>query len=421
MRMLPLWLMDYSRFTLANGLRVIHHKIPGSNTVTLNILYNVGARDEAPYRTGFAHLFEHLMFGGSINIPDYDKVVEWAGGNNNAYTNNDYTNYYVNVPLENAETAFWLESDRMLGLDFSEERLNIQKGVVIEEFKQRCNNAPFGMLWHHLRGLAYRVHPYRWPTIGLETEHVASASLDDVRAFYTQHYHPNNAILCVGGPMEEARVQDMAEKWFGSIDREGARNLNVYQNEPEQDGRRFLETDDLLPQKAVFLAFRTPSVLENDWPIASLFAELLGGTETAPLYLELVKKQRVFTSAESFYMKGLSEGMFVVYGLLHEDCSHELAEKAIRELLNQYSTVSFSDARIARIKKQLSTRLLFEYTNPMNRVQKLCYFENIDCVEQCYKQEVGMLERVTSDELLSWAQCYLSESKSNVVYYRPKQ
>lgn len=418
--MLPLWFMDYARFTLANGLRVIHHPVPESNTVTLNILYNVGARDEAAERTGFAHLFEHLMFGGSVNIPDYDKVVEWAGGNNNAYTNNDFTNYYISVPLENAETAFWLESDRMLGLDFSEKSLGVQKGVVIEEFKQRCHNAPFGMLWHHLRALAYRVHPYRWPTIGLIPDHIEQASLDDVRAFYERYYHPNNAILCISGALSESETLQMTEKWFGSIERKAARNPNLYPTEPEQAERRFLETTDLLPQNAVFMAFRTPGTHQLDWSVGSLFSELFGGTETAPLHLRLVKEKRIFTSAESFYMKGLSEGLFVVYGILSDSVKHETAEQAIRDLLDEYMLNTFSDAHLNRVKNQAITRLLFEQTNHMNSVQKLCYLENLGLLNYEMLDEANLLSAVNKMDLKNWVSIHLTDAQANVVYYSPQ-
>jgi predicted Zn-dependent peptidase len=412
--------MDYARFTLANGLRVIHHPVPNSNTVTLNILYNVGARDEEPEKTGFAHLFEHLMFGGSVNIPDYDKVVEWAGGNNNAFTNNDYTNYYISVPLENAETAFWLESDRMLGLDFSENSLRVQQGVVVEEFKQRCHNAPFGMLWHHFRSLAYRVHPYRWPTIGLTPEHIDIAKLTDVRAFYERYYHPNNAVLCIGGALSEAMALELSEKWFGSIERIGLRNPNEYPSEPKQLERRFLEAEDLLPQNAVFMAFRTPGMDTADWPMASIYAELIGGTETSPLHLELVKKQRIFSSAESFYMKGLSEGLWVVYGILNDSVEHEQAEKALRTLMDEQCDAMFTESHLNRIKNQMCTRILFEQTNPMNRVQKLCFYENLGLLDAGFVEEASLLNSVTLSDLKSWALDNLKETSANVVYYSPK-
>jgi zinc protease len=239
--------IEYNRFTLNNGLRVIHHPDPVSTVAVLNILYNVGARDEEEQNTGFAHLFEHLMFGGSLHIPEYDKAVEQAGGSNNAFTNNDFTNYYITVPIENIETAFWLESDRMLQLDFSQKSLDVQRGVVLEEFRQRCFNAPFGKLWHHMRSLLYKKHPYQWPTIGKELAHIENATLEDVETFYYRHYHPANATLCVAGDIGLEETRALCEKWFGSIERVGHVNVNKYAEEPVQTERRFLAEKDLSP------------------------------------------------------------------------------------------------------------------------------------------------------------------------------
>lgn len=411
--------MEFTRFELENGLRVIHHQDPHSQTVILNILYNVGARDEEPDKTGFAHLFEHLMFGGSVNIPQYDKIVEEAGGSNNAYTSNDITNYHISVPFENAETAFWLESDRMLQLAFSQESLDVQRGVVVEEFKQRCHNAPFGMLWHHVRGLAYKVHPYRWPTIGLVTEHIELARLEDVKDFYGRFYHPNNAILCVTGALSLEETRALSEKWFGSIDRKGERNINRYPEEPVQTERHFLSTEDLLPQDAVLIAYRTPAYNQLDWPVAGLLAEICGGSETSPLHVELVKEQGIFASAEAFYMKGLSEGLWMIYGILNEGRSHAEGEAALRGILDRCGTDIPTEERLTRCRNLASTRLLFEETNPMNRAQKLCYYENIGLLELAGK-EAALMDEVNTGALKTWAGTYLSPEKANVIYYSPR-
>lgn len=411
--------MEFTRFELDNGLRVIHHQDPHSQTVILNILYNVGARDEEADKTGFAHLFEHLMFGGSVNIPQYDKVVEEAGGSNNAYTSNDITNYHISVPLENAETAFWLESDRMLQLAFSQESLDVQRGVVVEEFKQRCHNAPFGMLWHHVRGLAYKVHPYRWPTIGLVTAHIEGARLEDVEAFYYRFYHPNNAILCVTGALSLEETKALSEKWFGSIDRKGERNANRYPEEPVQTERRSLATEDLLPQDAVLMAFRTPAYAALDWPVAGLLADICGGSETSPLHVELVKEKGLFASAEAFHMKGLSEGLWMVYGILNDGRTHEEGEAALRGILDRCSTDIPSEERLVRCRNMATTRLLFEETNPMNRAQKLCYYENIGLLEHAGK-EAALLDAVNLSQLKQWAAEHLRPEKSNVIYYSPR-
>jgi len=411
--------MEFTRFELDNGLRVIHHRDPHSQTVILNILYNVGARDEDPDNTGFAHLFEHLMFGGSVNIPQYDKVVEEAGGSNNAYTSNDITNYHISVPLENAETAFWLESDRMLQLAFSHESLDVQRGVVVEEFKQRCHNAPFGMLWHHVRGLAYKVHPYRWPTIGLVTEHIEAAKLDDVEAFYYRFYHPNNAILCVTGALSLEETRALAEKWFGSIERKGTRNANRYPIEPVQTEKRCLATEDLLPQDAVLMAFRTPAYAELDWPAAGLLADICGGSETSPLHVELVKEQGLFSSAEAFHMKGLSEGLWMVYGILNDGRTHAEGEAGLRAILDRCGTDIPTYERLVRCRNMASTRLLFEETNPMNRAQKLCFYDNIGMLEFAGK-EAALLDAVDPSQLTQWAKEFLRPEKANVIFYSPR-
>lgn len=411
--------MEFTRFELENGLRVIHHQDPHSQTVILNILYNVGARDEEPDKTGFAHLFEHLMFGGSVHIPQYDKVVEEAGGSNNAFTSNDITNYHISVPLENAETAFWLESDRMLQLAFSQESLDVQRGVVVEEFKQRCHNAPFGMLWHHVRALAYKVHPYRWPTIGLVTDHIEAARLEDVEAFYYRFYHPNNAVLCVTGALSLEETKSLCDKWFGSIERKGERNANRYPLEPVQTERRSLATEDLLPQDAVLMAFRTPAYGELEWPLAGLMADICGGSETSPLHVELVKEQGLFASAEAFHMKGLSEGLWMVYGILNEGRTHEEGEAALRGILDRCSKDIPTTERLNRCRNMASTRLLFEETNPMNRAQKLCYYENIGLLEMAGR-EADLLDTVDTEKLRQWAETYLRPEQSNVIYYTPR-
>src|SRR5690554_812885 len=226
-------MVKYNRFILKNGLRVLVHEDPSTPMAVMNILYDVGARDEDEDQTGFAHLFEHLMFGGSVNIPQYDKPLQLVGGENNAFTSNDITNYYITLPAVNLETAFWLESDRMLGLAFNEKSLEVQRNVVCEEFKQRYLNQPYGDAWLRLRPLAYQVHPYRWATIGRALEHIEQARMEDVKAFFAKHYTPENAILAVAGHVRTDDVKQLAEKWFGPIS-SGERYVRRLPVEPEQ-------------------------------------------------------------------------------------------------------------------------------------------------------------------------------------------
>jgi predicted Zn-dependent peptidase len=275
------------------------------------------------------------------------------------------------------------------------------------------------MLWHHVRGLAYKVHPYRWPTIGLVTEHIEGALLKDVEAFYYRFYHPNNAILCVTGALSLEETKALSEKWFGSITRKGERNRNRYPDEPVQTARRRLATEDLLPQDAVLMAFRTSAYDKLDWPVAGLLADICGGSETSPLHVELVKEQGIFASAEAFHMKGLSEGLWMVYGILNEGRTHEEGEAALRGLLDRCSTDIPSEDRLVRCRNMATTRLLFEETNPMNRAQKLCYYENIGLLEHSGK-EAALLDAVNTSQLTQWASEFLSPEKSNVIYYSPR-
>lgn len=296
-------MIKYNRFVLGNGLRVIHQHDPNVSNVVLNTLYNVGARDEDPSRTGFAHLFEHLMFGGSENVPSFDAAIENAGGQNNAFTTNEITNYYISVPLENVETAFWLESDRMLALNINEKSLSVQQGVVVEEFKQRCYNAPFGQLWHHIRQLLYTNSPYRWPTIGLEISHVEDATLEDVQSFYNQFYTPQNAIVSIVGNLSLEETKQLCEKWFGTINKTGNLNKNQYTVDVPQEERRFLETTDLSPNPAVFLVWKGPSYKEKGGLELDIFADLLGGSDVSDLQQILVKRNK-FAMLLSAFISG---------------------------------------------------------------------------------------------------------------------
>lgn len=414
-------MIQFEQFRLSNGLRVIHHHDADATAVILNILYNVGARDETEDKTGFAHLFEHLMFGGSIHIAEYDKQVERAGGSNNAYTNNDFTNYYITVPAENVETAFWLESDRMLQLDFSQKSLDVQRGVVLEEFKQRCFNAPFGMLWHHLRELLYTAHPYKWPTIGLKLEHIEKATLEDVEAFYYKHYHPANAILCVGGNISFEETKRLSEKWFGSIDRTGVVNENRYQTEPPQQQRRFMEARDLSPDAAVFMAWRGPKYSDPDSVAMELFSDMFGGTETSPLHVELVKKTGMFNAAECFYMRNLDDGVFILYGILNQGISHQQGENMLMDLMQRACKGEFlSDRKLTMAVNRNRSHLLFEHASLMNKAQKLCFYENLGDANGI-NEEAGQYANHSLSHILGLAAATYRAENASVLYYSPKK
>lgn len=412
---------SYNQFVLNNGLRVIHLEDKTRTTIVLNTLYNVGARDENDGRTGFAHLFEHLMFSGSKNVEVFDKEVEEAGGQNNAFTNNEITNYYLVMPKENVETAFWLESDRMLELNINEKSLSVQQGVVVEEFKQRCFNAPFGLLWHHIRSLVYKESPYRWPTIGLNFHHVEDAKIEDVRAFYDMYYCPQNAIISVVGDITLEETRNLSEKWFGGINKLATPNLNSYKKEPEQQERRFLEAEDLSPNPAVFLIWRGPFFNDTKSLHLEVFSEVLGGSDVSPLQMELVKNKKLFNSSECFYLRGLGEGLFVLYGILNPGVSHAEGESALFDITSSLSAknkdVVFS---FDGVKNRHVTNLLFEATQPMQLAQKLCYYANSGDIEQI-NQEPNAVENLSLEDVLCTASATLKENNVSVIYYHPKK
>ncbi len=410
-------MIDYNRFELPNGLRVIHHYDPSVSTVVLNTLYNVGARDESPERTGFAHLFEHLMFAGSKNVASFDKEIEQAGGQNNAFTNNEYTNYYISVPAENIETAFWLESDRMLALNINENSLDVQKGVVIEEFKQRCFNAPFGMLWHHVRDMLYKKSSYRWPTIGLTFDHISEAQLSDVSAFYKRFYTPQNAVLSIVGNVSLEECETLVNKWFGDIPNSGEVNSNEYPSERDWEPSRRVE-EDLSPNPVVFLIWKGPNIQEKGSLELELFADVLGGSEVSDLYEILVKQEGLCNAAECFYMRGIGEGLFMTYGILNEGVSHETVENRLFEILENAFEHSDSFA-FESAKNKMYTQLLFDPINPMSRAQKLAFWEHLGTPEMINK-EAEFIQNVTLSETLAAAKSCFSRENASVLYYNPK-
>ena len=412
-------MIEFKKLQLQNGLRFIHAEDKSRTTIVLNTLYNVGARDEEESRTGFAHLFEHLMFAGSKNVPVFDKEVEEAGGQNNAFTNNDFTNYYLVMPQENVETAFWLESDRMYSLNINDSSLKIQQGVVIEEFKQRCYNAPFGMLWHHIRQVCYEKSSYRWPTIGLTFEHIEEAKLEDVQSFYNKYYCPSNAIVCLVGNIDWDRAKELAEKWFGSIEPRSKTNANVYEGEINLPPK-FLEETDLSPNPAIFLVWKGPSAKNlKESLYLELFADILGGSDVSPLQIELVKKKQLFNASECFYIKGLDEGLFVLYGILNDGVDFETAKESLLNEMENAMIDSTFEERLTGVKNRITTQLLVEKTQPMQIAQKLCYYENLGSLDLIGK-ETEIIDRITPNEIIEFSKKTLALNQHSTIQYTPK-
>ena len=409
-------MIQVNRYTLANGLRIVHNEDDSTQMVALNLLYDVGARDEDPSHTGFAHLFEHLMFGGSLHIPDYDTPVQNAGGENNAWTNNDITNYYITLPHQNVETGFWLESDRMLSLDFSPKSLEVQRQVVIEEFKQRNLNQPYGDASHLLRELAYESHPYRWPTIGKEIAHIAQATLEEVKDFFFRFYAPNNAILAVTGHISFEETIRLAEKWFGPIP---ARNISPRQlpAEKSQTAVRRKTVERKVPVDAIYMAFHMSNRMHPDYYVYDMITDILSNGRSSRFIQSLVQEQKLFTSIDAYISGSLDEGLLHVTGKPVEGVSLEQAEEAIWKELEKMKTVPVSEQELEKVKNRYESEQIFNNINYLNVATNLAFFELIGKAENI-NEEVGKYRAVTAEQIQATsARCFVPENCS-ILYYK---
>lgn len=408
-------MIAFNRFTLENGLRVIVHEDMTTPMAVLNILYDVGARDEETGRTGFAHLFEHLMFGGSVNIPSYDEPLQRVGGENNAFTSNDITNYYITLPTLNIETAFWLESDRMLNLAFSEKSLETQRNVVMEEFKQRYLNQPYGDVWLKLRPLAYKVHPYQWATIGQDLAQIESAQMDDVKAFFKKHYHPSNAILVVAGNIRTEEVKALADKWFGPIEA-GEKVVRQLPKEPEQTEARSLHVEGKVPLNALYLAFKMPERLSESYQTIDLLSDILSQGQSSRLYLRLLKEKQFFSEINAYLTGSIDEGLFVIEGKLSEDISFEQAEAAIWEELEKLIAVPVAEQELTKVKNKSEAIMAFSEMNLLDKAMNLAYFELLGDAD-ALNTEMDRYRSITSSQLQSAAAQLFKKEKSSTLYY----
>lgn len=384
----------------------------------VNVLYDVGARDEEENRTGFAHLFEHLMFGGSINIPDYDEPLQLAGGENNAYTTNDLTNYYCQLPAENIETAFWLESDRMLSLAFSEKSLDVQRKVVSEEFKEHYLNKPYGDVWHKMREMAYKQHPYKWMTIGKELKHIEEAQLQDVKNFFFKHYTPSNAILVVAGNVETEKVLQLSEKWFGSIPA-GEKYVRQLPKEPAQTQARRLEVKADVPLDAFVKTWHMPSRLERGYYVTDLITDILGGGASSRLYESLVKGKKFFSSIECYHFGSIDNGLLTIEGKLVKGVNIEEAEKAVNEEVEKMKSELVDEKELQKVINKTESTILFEDMSVMSRANSLAYYELLGDAE-LMNDELQRYQSVTAQELLEESKKIFDENNSNTLYYLSK-
>lgn len=412
-------MIQFEKFTLPNGLRVIVHQDEATPIVAFNLLYNAGARDEHPDKTGFAHLFEHLMFEGSVNIPHFDEPLQKVGGENNAFTNNDITNYYITLPVSNLETAFWLESDRMLGLNLTPKSLDVQRHVVIEEFRQRYLNQPYGDVWLLLRPLVYRVHPYRWPTIGKEIKHIEEATLDDVKEFFDKYYAPNNAILVVAGDVEVDRIKELAENWFGPIPRgpEMERNLPV---EPAQTAPRKLEVERDVPADAIYRAYHTGSRKSENYHTVDLISDILARGHSSRLFNSLVKDNPLFSEIDAYVTGDLDPGLFIIAGKVNPGIDINVANKAIDEELERLILEPVSETELQKVKHKAESTLVFSETSVLNKAMNLAFFELLGDAAMI-NQESEKFIKVTALDIQTAATKIFQPKNSTTLFYKAKK
>lgn len=408
-------MINYKEFSLDNGLKVIVHEDHSLPIAVLNLLYNVGSRDEAEDKTGFAHLFEHLMFGGSANVKSFDEPLQKVGGENNAFTSPDITNYYISLPAANLETAFWLESDRMLSLAFEESVLEVQRKVVIEEFKQRYLNQPYGDVWLKLRPLAYKKHPYRWPTIGKDISHIETASMKDVRSFFDKFYLPNNATMVVAGDVHIKQVMKLADKWFGSIP-PGERYIRQLPKEPAQMEVRREITEANVPLDAIYMAFHMPGRLDIDYHAVDLLSEILGRGKTSRLYQNLVKKKNIFNSINAYLTGSIDPGLLVISGKIKNGISPDAAEAEVNGIIEELVNNGLKREELQKVKNQAFTSLAFQDVEILNRAMNLAIFSNLEDPGLVNKEK-AKIESVDIDNILSAARKIFNKNNRNILNY----
>ena len=413
-------MIDFKKYTLENGLRVLIHKDASTPIVTINTVYDVGAKDEDESRTGFAHLFEHLMFGGSVNIPEFDAPLQNVGGQNNAFTSNDITNYYITLPKQNLETGLWLESDRMLSLAFTPESLEVQRSVVIEEFKQRYLNQPYGDVWLILRPLAYTTHPYKWATIGKELRHIEDAKMEDVRAFFFKHYTPQNAIISIAGDVDSDEVIALIEKWYGDIPAGNKYNRKL-PKEPKQTEARFLEVKRNVPQNALYKAWHICDRMHPDYYAYDLLSDILSRGNSSRLYQQLVKEKDLFTEIGAYQMGSMENGLFIVSGKVKKGIEMDEANKAIEQCLSDLTSELVDEKELTKVKNKVESTDTFGHINGLNKAMRIGYFEllgdaNLANDEMKHYENVSAkdLQRITKESLIP-SNCstlyYISEKK----------
>ena len=408
-------MINFERFVLSNGLRLLVHTDKSTPMAVVNVLYDVGAKDENPDKTGFAHLFEHLMFGGSKNIPVYDEPLQLAGGENNAFTTNDFTNYYCQLPAENLETAFWLESDSMLSLAFSKKRLDVQRKVVCEEFKENYINKPYGDVWHKLRELAYSTHPYRWMTIGKELKHVEEATLEDVKIFFHKFYNPLNAILVVAGNVEAGQVKLLAEKWFGPIP-SGEKYMRQLPEEPPQLAPRTLEVKADVPLDALYKCWHIYPRLDDRYYVADLITDVLGSGASSRFFNVLVKEKKLFSNIECYHLGSTDAGILVIDGKLVKGVSMKLAEEAVEEEIQKFMKQGVEMKELEKVKNKTESAMVFEDMSLTSKASSMAIYELLGDAS-LINTELEKYKAVTPDAIARVSKEIFNKNNCCTLYY----
>jgi len=408
-------MITFERLKLSNGLSVIIHEDKSTPMVAVNVVYNVGSKYEEPDKTGFAHLFEHLMFGGSINIPDFDDHIQDAGGENNAFTNTDLTNFYEVLPAENIETALWLESDRMLQLRFSKKSLDTQKKVVIEEFKETCLNEPYGDMWHHLSRLCYKVHPYQWPTIGKDMSHIAEATLDQVKTFFYHYYRPDNAVLVLAGNIDVKKGIQLVEKWFGSIPAGHYTKPNYLYEPPQIEFRQDILRQDV-PHDAVYQGYHMAGRMDDGFYACDLLSDVLANGRSSRFYQRLYKEQELFSTIDAFISGTVDPGLFIIEGKTMPGISMEKAKKAIKLELDMLKNDLISEQELSKLKNSVESSLLYSEVSVLNKAISLAYFEVLGDADMI-NIEAERYHNVTAEDIRNAAQQVFREENCSEVLY----
>ncbi len=411
-------MIQYKHFTLDNGLKVYHHLDITSPMAVFNLCYNVGSRNEQPNQTGFAHLFEHLMFTGSVNVPNYDNYIQMASGENNAFTSPDVTNYYITLPAKNIETAFWLESDRMLGLAFDEKGLEVQKKVVIEEYKQRYLNQPFGDAMLELRPLAYKKHPYRWATIGADMAHIENATMDNVRSFFDKYYAPNNAVLVVAGNISFEIVKELSEKYFASISSKASVKQD-WPQEPTQTEARHLDLYGQVPNAAIFKAYHNAANYTDTYFLDYVINSILGSGSSSRLHMALVENQKLMTNVQAMHTQSIDTGLFIIKGMLAQNVALQTANQAIEQVLEELMTNGITENELKKVKSKAATILAYSEIELLQRAMAIAFAANVGKIDQLNSSQ-ERLNKITLAQINQRLKELFATNKSNTIFYHPQ-